>query len=152
MHNGVDEVMKFKILILVLSQIIFTPQAHSQSLGQYQWNNRLLILSAPDVENDSFQKQLEILNSDLHGLSERKLVVFERTPYTLSMSGDESEETGSLKKWYERLDIDKSEFSVVLIGLDGGEKHKQSVPMELNRLYGIIDKMPMRRAEVRRVK
>ena len=39
-------------------------------------------------------------------------------------------------------------FEVILIGLDGGEKLRQTKVLETDKLFAIIDGMPMRRSEI----
>jgi hypothetical protein len=41
------------------------------------------------------------------------------------------------------------EFTVVLVGKDGGEKFRSHVPVTIEKLNAVIDAMPMRRQEVR---
>jgi hypothetical protein len=40
-------------------------------------------------------------------------------------------------------------FNVVLIGLDGGKKFNSNTVEEANMFFNLIDKMPMRRQELR---
>ncbi|OHX63799.1 hypothetical protein NH26_24710 [Flammeovirga pacifica] len=51
--------------------------------------------------------------------------------------------------WEHPLLFDKrKDFEVVLIGLDGGVKLRQSTILSKKALYDKIDSMPMRRAEL----
>ena len=45
--------------------------------------------------------------------------------------------------------IDAAEFAVVLVGKDGLEKSRTTTAEELERMFELIDTMPMRRAEMR---
>ena len=38
-------------------------------------------------------------------------------------------------------------FAAVLVGRDGGEKFRSSEPVPAEKLFGLIDAMPMRRRE-----
>ena len=53
-------------------------------------------------------------------------------------------------KLYQRLNPSKSEFEVILFGLDGGIKLRSEVPVKCEDLFGVIDQMPMRKAEMNR--
>jgi hypothetical protein len=46
------------------------------------------------------------------------------------------------------LKENKSGFQVLLIGLDGGVKMDQSEIISCKKLFGTIDSMPMRKAEM----
>ena len=41
-------------------------------------------------------------------------------------------------------------FAVLLVGKDGGEKNRWTVPVEPRTVFSLIDAMPMRRAEMKR--
>ena len=44
----------------------------------------------------------------------------------------------------------KTEFEVFLLGLDGGIKLRQQEIVKTEKLFSLIDGMPMRKAEIRR--
>lgn len=48
--------------------------------------------------------------------------------------------------------IRKSEFRTILVGKDGGAKLSSRSPVSEQRIFGLIDGMPMRREEMRRQK
>ena len=48
-----------------------------------------------------------------------------------------------------RYHIKTGQFTVLLIGKDGGEKYRAHEPLTTYRLFGIIDAMPMRQLENR---
>jgi len=45
--------------------------------------------------------------------------------------------------------VEGGSFAAVLVGRDGGEKHRSSEPIVPEKLFEIIDAMPMRRREMR---
>ena len=45
--------------------------------------------------------------------------------------------------------VDDRQFTVVLVGKDGGEKFRSHVPVTIEKLDALIDAMPMRQQEVR---
>ena len=51
-----------------------------------------------------------------------------------------------------RYKAEKSDFRVILIGLDGGEKLEQTEVLSAEKLFNTIDSMPMRQAEIRKNK
>lgn len=44
----------------------------------------------------------------------------------------------------------KSDFEVILIGLDGGVKLRQTEALETKKLFDLINSVPMRQAEMRK--
>ncbi len=47
-----------------------------------------------------------------------------------------------------RFHIKSGQFTILLIGRDGGEKYRTHEPVTTKRLFGIIDAMPMRQSEI----
>ena len=98
---------------------------------------REIILFAYADDDKSLKKQLEILNSDPKGLAERDLKI-------------------SVKIWikdkgiiHQKFKINKNQFAFILIGKDGGEKYRSFNVVTKQKLYSIIDAMPMRRYEMK---
>ncbi len=48
-----------------------------------------------------------------------------------------------------RFGVGEGAFAIVLVGRDGGEKFRSPEPIPAERLFDLIDAMPMRRREVR---
>ncbi|NKI33333.1 DUF4174 domain-containing protein [Muricauda sp. DJ-13] len=109
--------------------------AFSQSLADYQWKNRILVLVAK-TENSSLLAQRKSFSTLKKELVERDLVLLE-------LSSDKKE----LK---ERFDISERFEGVLLIGKDGGLKLKKQFFVDPKDVFALIDSMPMRRAEMRK--
>ena len=84
--------------------------------------------------------------TDVEALKERKLLVYQIFPdnYLLGKKREKS------TLFFEQFMKDKETFRVVLIGLDGGIKYSQTEVLSRDKLFDIIDSMPMRQAEIRR--
>ena len=95
---------------------------------------QLLIFGDPNWR--AVKEQLELLKKDSAGLREREVVV------TMAGVGD-----AAWKRFAVPL---HSDFTVVLVGKDGGEKYRSHRPLSTAELFALIDAMPMRRAEMRR--
>ena len=52
-------------------------------------------------------------------------------------------------QWRSQYGVDPETFVVILVGKDGGEKLRSTEVVRLEKLYGTIDAMPMRRREMR---
>lgn len=69
--------------------------------------------------------------------------------YKTGLDGENKKKSGRLYKEYKKTDAG---FEVILLGLDGGVKLRQNELLQLEKLYGTIDVMPMRRQEIKRKK
>jgi Domain of unknown function (DUF4174) len=99
---------------------------------------RQIYLFAPTANNDSLVQQQRILATDTEGVKERDLRV------TVVLS-----EPRNSKLW-KRYNVQPDKFTFVLIGKDGGEKFRSTKTLSLERLFTLIDGMPMRKDEMRR--
>ncbi|HKJ49362.1 MAG TPA: DUF4174 domain-containing protein [Christiangramia sp.] len=136
---------------LLITFLIFTPLTMlSQSLSEYQWENRLIVIFTDSDNSEKFQNQMEILNEDQKGLEDRKLKVLQAIPgnHQIVFPQKTNWQNSNL---YQKKES-KTDFEVILIGLDGGVKLRQTKPVETKQLFGLIDSMPMRQAEMRRNK
>ncbi|WP_210423751.1 DUF4174 domain-containing protein [Croceivirga thetidis] len=124
-----------KIGLVAIAFLLFSHMAFSQSLADYQWKNRILVLVAK-TENSSLLAQRKSFSTLKKELVERDLVLLE-------LSSDKKE----LK---ERFDISERFEGVLLIGKDGGLKLKKQFFVDPKDVFALIDSMPMRRAEMRK--
>ena len=84
------------------------------------------------------QRQLAVFQKDSSGLAERDLIVKQLKP------GDNFYQTYHL--------IPNEPFTVILIGKDGGVKYRSNSILTANRLFAMVDAMPMRQSEMRQTK
>ena len=66
--------------------------------------------------------------------------------------GIESNHWISSKQWYIEFKKTKKPIEIILIGLDGGVKLHQTKLLNLEKLFTLIDGMPMRKAEIKKNK
>lgn len=124
----------------------------AQSLAQHEWENRVILLFAPDFENKELKQQLGFFQNDKKGMEDRKLIVYQITPTEVKKDGTDLNQKNEIVSSFEKFKVDKKGFTFILIGLDGGEKMRNSDPVSVEKLFSKIDRMPMRRAEMRRNK
>ncbi len=132
--------------------LYFALMTHSpaQDLSVHQWQNRLVLLFAEDISDPVFRQQLAELHSDPEGLNERKLLVFQITPEKY-LSGDSTNgEWMPTSTLYRQYQTPGAPFTIVLIGLDGGVKLSETSFVPKEKLFTLIDGMPMRKAEIKR--
>ena len=122
--------------------------SQSQDLSSHQWEDRLVLILAEDTSDEIYQNQIKELYSDKPGLKARKLVIYSALPKKYKRDDRLEEgwfESGELYTYYKKTD---GPFEILLIGLDGGVKLRQSEFVSIKDLFGRIDQMPMRRREV----
>ena len=102
--------------------------------------HRHIWLFTTDAGNASFTAQKSILNKDAAGLKERDILVHE-------VIGLKANET-----LFKKYKAPAPGFTFILTGKDGGEKLRSNKAVGLEKLYAIIDAMPMRKAEMKQGK
>lgn len=120
----------------------------AQDLRAHRWEDRVLLLYTRTTEAPAYRKQVRALLEDPDGMRERRLVV-----YTLLQ--DRFAQGLPPTQWQEGRPaglpgrgIDNG-FGLVLLGLDGGVKRDSQGFVPVEDLWGQIDGMPMRQAEIR---
>lgn len=126
-----------------------TPRQTEPVLKKYQWKARVLLVFAPVEESPLFLKQRDINQQSRDGYRERDLVileVFQREGRDGSGPPLTRPQVESLRK---QFGVKMDEFTVILLGKDGGEKLRQTRPVTAEALFRLIDSMPMRQREMR---
>lgn len=118
-----------KILFLVS----FLMQMHLKPV------ERQALLFYTEAGKELWVKQKEELTSHKPGIKERDILV--KSFYTGST------QDVILKEW--KVDPSKK-FTFVLIGRDGGEKFRSNEFVSADKLFALVDAMPMRKNEQRR--
>ena len=144
--------MKVFKLVLLMSIIFGTNELDAQ-LGQYRWENRIILIFGSASKEAQVQEQLQLVGEHTKELEDRNLLVF----YFVDNLGQQlkGKKQWSAKQVLElrkRYDIPKDTFEVLLIGKDGGVKRRSSNLLEPKDFFDLIDSMPMRQMEMRRKK
>lgn len=120
-----------------------------QQISDYQWKNRLVVLLTDSQDSQMYQLQLKDLKTDLQGLKERKILVITLTPnYQITGIDNGIEQKAVLN--FKKLKKETDGFEVILVGLDGYIKLQQSKLLTHQELFAQIDRMPMRRDEIKK--
>jgi len=112
------------------------------TLRASRWQHRLLLLGAPTASQAEFQRQKTLLAAEEKGLTARDFKLVEVVYDQLSPADRQC--------WTQQLGQPLTGFRLVLIGKDGGVKRTETQPLAPASLFGTVDKMPMRRQEMRR--
>lgn len=123
----------------------------AQNFLKHQWQHRILVIQFDEVNQQNYTAQLHDLRINNSGLTERKLIVYQFCDDQYRMGVDKESEwrkadPSILEEIKKDVDMD---FSILLIGLDGGIKLRQSKALTTEELFRIIDSMPMRAREIR---
>ena len=103
--------------------IFFLELLRPLNLGQYRWQNRIIVTSSSDESHPELIKLKEDISRNVCGFNNRNLKHLHVT--------DPNEN-----------------FKIILIGKDGGTKFEDT-RASLSNLFQIIDRMPMRRYEMK---
>jgi hypothetical protein len=120
------------------------PPGLAQALRASRWQRRLLLIGAPTASQADFQRQKALLAANEKGLTERDFQVLEVVYDQLSAADRQC--------WTQQLGQPLAGFRLLLIGKDGGVKRIETQPQTPAVLFGTVDKMPMRREEMRNKK
>ena len=116
--------------LLLMSSIFF--QMDTAPLA----NHRMVLVFGNNIT--LVEQQLAALQKDSIGLAERDLIVKQVKP------GDNLYQSHHI--------IPNKPFTLLLIGKDGGEKYRSAIILTADRLFAMVDAMPMRQAEMRQSK
>jgi hypothetical protein len=121
-----------------------TPVSLQRTLRASRWKKRVLLIAAPTTQQADFQKQKALLADKSQDLAERDFLVIELLYDQIS--------TADHQFLIQKTGVQPPAFAAVLIGKDGGVKEKSARPIAPEALFGTVDKMPMRRAEMKRAR
>jgi hypothetical protein len=116
----------------------------AQTLRAYRSKKRLLLVGAPTANAPGLLQQKKLLASAGPQLKERDFLVLQLI-YDQLLPADR-------QYWTQELKQPLTGFAVVLIGKDGGVKRTSTQPLAPADLFGIVDKMPMRKQEAKAAK
>lgn len=115
-------------------------------LDPHRWERRLLIVFADSGDDPALADQRARIAADEAGFDDRRLLLITVIGDD-AQTGDAPGPDGSALR--QRFGVARG-FTAVLVGLDGGEKARTSTAaFTMSDLFAQIDRMPMRRRELR---
>ncbi|WP_420573230.1 DUF4174 domain-containing protein [Kordia sp.] len=141
-----------KIITLLIS-FLCCIHINAQDLKKHRWEHRIIIIKTSDVNSKKYKAQKEAFQNVAKEFIDRKLILYTIIANTVTITDYangllDTAETFS-KNLAKKFSKGK-EFEVLLIGLDGSVKLRQTEVLPTKELYDKIDSMPMRRSEMRR--
>ncbi len=113
-------------------------EAADATLDEFRWRNRLVVVFADTPEDPRFAEQLELLTARPTELIARDVIVLTDT---------DPDARSPL-----RLKLRPRGFQLALIGKDGEVELRKPSPWSSRELSRSIDKMPLRKQEIREQK
>ena len=123
-------IVDMKIFLSISISLTMSLIANSQFV-----NYRQLLIFGSELHSELVTKQKALLNNVKAGVVERDIKI------TVVPAASE------LNKEYK---IKPGTFIVILVGKDGSEKHRSVAILQPQKLFTIIDAMPMRRSEMKK--
>lgn len=142
--------MHIKLLLSLLFMLHLLTAVFGQNLSEHTWENRLVLVLADSETNTTYQAQLEELKSLPAAMTERKLLVYQITPKVYQKGVESTEKWTMGDLLYKTYKATNSDFEIILIGLDGSIKLRETELVSTEKLFALIDSMPMRSNELRR--
>ena len=136
-----NPLLSFFVALLMLHSTP-PPKTVEAQLSALVGSRRVVVLYAPTAADADYLRQKKWFDEAQSALLERDLVVIDCAGSDLSAT-----DAQHLKN---RFQYAPSHFCLWLIGKDGGLKLSQQKAVLLPQLFGLIDSMPMRQAEMRR--
>ena len=114
---------------------------------QYQWKNRILVLSAPTEDGKNLREQQDEVASAPEETADRDIALVTLLDDTISTAKDRELTTEETATSRAVLGIRPGSFSLRLIGKDGSVKLPSETASSMTEIYALIDAMPIRQRE-----
>ena len=139
--------MHFLMKLMLIFFILLSLFSFGQNMEKHLWKNRVLLIYSIDEKSQKLENQLTILTEHKKKLLERKIVVYSFTEKRYSFNFKNKWENSEIL--YSKFNPKNELFRVILIGLDGKIKLEQPTILSTEKLFTIIDRMPIRKREIR---
>ena len=141
--------IQFNGFLLLLLALSTCQQMNAQNLDDYQWKNRVLVLTDVAMDTEALQSQLQVFTADKEALADRDLIIFLVAENAVYQGNGEPSEM-NVQRLRKNLGIQHDFRGTVLIGKDGGVKMREEFQVDPETVFDLIDGMPMRGAEMRK--
>ena len=135
-----------ELIALLFGLAFATAAGASAMLDGLRWQARPLLVFAPDRDHAELPRQEAALDPYAADHRERVVQVIWVVGDAVQHGADvDAGAIGNASALRQRFGIDAAEFTVVLVGKDGGVKLRSAEPVDACTLHTLIDGMPMRR-------
>jgi hypothetical protein len=124
------------------------PRTGQVTLDGLRETSRPLLIFAPRPDDPQLEIQLRTLAEHAPGVTERDITILalpynNPSPSAATLSSTEADNARR------RYHVNPADFTIILVGKDGGEKLRSLKPISFDKLQNTIDAMPMRQEEMR---
>lgn len=116
-------------------------------LNKYTWKKRQLIIFTPDKNNEQYRLFKDVETDFESDLNERKLHTWYLVANEQVILNQQINNDLSAQSFRDYFKVDKDQFTLILIGLDSGEKLRLNTA-NIDYVFSKIDQMPMRLQEI----
>lgn len=145
LHRGS---LRARAAAAVLACFWASPSDASEPLADYAWTHRPLILFAPTKDHPEAAQMSHRVEEDRAGLRDRDMLLVTVYGDATHVDGAPAPEL-SASGLRERYGAEAGRFTLILVGKDTGVKLQAAEATRLADIFALIDRMPMRRREMR---
>ena len=132
-----------KFLMLAIITFLFISLGNinmtiGNTLNKYLWEKRIVLIFSKDKDISLYKEQKNQFSNLQDETNERDLVFIE-------IFKDKNTKHESLQ---DKFNPNSSNFKIILIGKDGGIKLNSSTVVTHEKIFSLIDSMPMRQMEM----
>ena len=150
MTRTVRRIHRAAAALAVLGVLLMTPTTHAEdALGPLRWELRVLLVFSPHADDARAREMDARLAARGCEIADRDLVVGRIPAVGQATLADRVLSPAAVARLRAEYGVGAGAFAVVLVGKDGGAKVRTASVPDLDELFGRIDTMPMRRAEMR---
>jgi len=143
----------FRLLLFLMGGVMlatgFSQGTGTVDLEEYKWKSRLLVVFSPSEDYAGYRDLEKQLRDQEPEIVDRDLLVFHILESGESRLENSSVDQQSVAQLRDHFSAKPGEFTVVLIGKDGGEKLRRGTDVDIAEIFSLIDSMPMRQREMR---
>lgn len=136
------------ILFLGITGNHLSAMAENNPLAPYRWQNRLLLVFVPDIEDERLTAMKRTFNQVECKVQDRDLLLGVFTRNAPSRIGNHLISAYDQVELRAKYRVKYNQFAVILVGKDGQAKRQLSDVPEMENIFGQIDTMPMRQQEM----
>ncbi|CAA6819355.1 MAG: Complex I intermediate-associated protein 30 (CIA30) [uncultured Thiotrichaceae bacterium] len=135
------------LLTLITPVTVQAEKSVQQALAKYAWEKRQLIVFSPSTDNPEYQRFNQVANEFADDFTERRMHTWRVVPGQAVTLENKAQTTLRHQQFYEHFRMQAADFKILLVGYDQGVKLRQN-NVDIVRLFGEIDQMPMRMDEM----
>lgn len=135
------------ITLMIMTTNTMANKNVGDALGKYAWDKRQIIVFTPDNKNKEYKLFINRLIEFKEEIKERNLQTWHVIADSKILLNSVVRTDVNNKDFRDVYKVKKNEFRILLLGYDQGEKLRLE-NTNLNRIFSVIDQMPMRIQEM----